>query len=112
MKIKTIVIRLDYAEKFDIKVNAAMAEGWMLSRRTVLQPPAQPNDNKTYFSTMLYAELVKPDEPTEESWEDAVRVIMNTCAGHDCDDCPMCDWCAINLKDAPSVWSTPEEVAK
>lgn len=64
LQIKTITYRLDNAADFDAAVNAAIAEGWHLTKREVLQPLAQPNTNQ-YLHTMLYAELVK-DEITED----------------------------------------------
>ena len=54
-QIKTIKNRLDNAASFDKEVNAALAEGWQLTRRDVLQPKAQSENMQTY--TMLYAEL-------------------------------------------------------
>jgi uncharacterized paraquat-inducible protein A len=50
-QIKTIRARLDNAEIFDEKVNAAIAEGWELKRRDFI-----PSRSENSF-TMLYAEL-------------------------------------------------------
>lgn len=61
-QIKTIKNRLDNAESFDKEVNAALAEGWQLTKREVLQPKAQSESLQTY--TMLYAELER-EEITE-----------------------------------------------
>ena len=52
-QIKTIRYRLENSEDFDSAVNAAIKEGWTLTRREVLMPPT---DDK-YI--MLYAELEK-----------------------------------------------------
>ncbi len=58
MKIQTIVCRLDSADDFDIRVNYALAEGWVLKTRRVLLPKSQPaSDNSAYIHIMLYAEL-------------------------------------------------------
>ena len=57
MQIKTIKNRLDNNEDFDIEVNKALSEGYILTKRAVLTPN-QPNSG-TYMHTMLYAELVK-----------------------------------------------------
>ena len=54
-QIKTIKNRLDNAEIFDDEVNAALAEGWCLTRREVIRPNAHPVGETSF--TMLYAEL-------------------------------------------------------
>ena len=54
-QIKTIKNRLDNAEAFDEAVNAALRDGWELTKRDVIRPNAHP-DGETSF-TMLYAEL-------------------------------------------------------
>ena len=54
-QIKTIKNRLDSANTFDLEVNAAIAEGWRLTKREVLQPKAQSESMCTHI--MLYAEL-------------------------------------------------------
>ena len=59
MKIKTIRWRLDAAEQFDEEVNAALAEGWHLTKREVLDGRQLSTD--AYLHRMLYAELVKLD---------------------------------------------------
>lgn len=63
LEIKTITDRLDNSGKFDAAVNRALADGWELVERRVLQPLAQPNNSSTYTNTMLYAELEKGREP-------------------------------------------------
>lgn len=60
MQIKTITNKLNNTEDFDTEVNKAISEGWILTKRTVLMPN-QPITGSTYFNTMLYAELYKPD---------------------------------------------------
>lgn len=54
-QIKTIKNRLDNAEEFDAEVNAALVEGWTLTRRDVIRPNAHPVGETSF--TMLYAEL-------------------------------------------------------
>lgn len=110
MEIKTIKNRLDNAEDFDRVVNAALADGWHLTRRDVILP-VQPNAGNTYFHTMLYAELVKRDPPAEAEEPDlltAMGIIKAECDSHgSCDDCPVQPWCNFH---APDRWALPEEV--
>lgn len=116
MEIKTIVKRLENATEFDVVVNAEIADGWALSRRTVLTFQ-QPNTGNTYLHPMLYAELVKLD-PVEEpeadavTWQEAVEVLRNACASvAECGpSCPMYAWCQDNLvkTEAPIHWDLPE----
>jgi hypothetical protein len=61
LQIKTIKYQLNAAETFDEKVNAALAEGWTLTKREVL-PPADLGDRVAF--RMLYAELER-EEITE-----------------------------------------------
>lgn len=51
-QIKTIIER--YADNFDKAVNAALAEGWILTKREVL-PPFE--GERFYAEQKLYAEL-------------------------------------------------------
>lgn len=60
MKVKTIIKRMDCAEEFDSCVNEALEDGWILKKRKVLQQKQPRSD--TYYSSMLYAELVKGDK--------------------------------------------------
>lgn len=55
LQIKTIRNRFDNAEHFDAEVNAALGEGWRLTKREVIQPQAQGGGK--FAHTMLYAEL-------------------------------------------------------
>lgn len=55
LQIKTIAKRIDDAKEFDAEVNAAIAEGWVLVKREVLQPLAHPTNGIS--RRMLYAEL-------------------------------------------------------
>lgn len=63
LEIKTIRYKLDDSANFDSVVNKAIADGWELVERRVLQPLSQPNNGSTYTNTMLYAELEKGREP-------------------------------------------------
>lgn len=116
MEIKTIRDRLDDAWRFDRDVNAALADGWRLVRRDVILP-VQPNTGRTYFHTMLYAELVKLDpEPEPEAQPldpfEALRAVREFCDSTVCDGCPLNDWCARHLpnNEGPADWGLPEEV--
>ena len=110
MEIKTIKNRFDNAAAFDAEVNAALADGWRLTRRDVVLP-VQPHTGSNYFHTMLYAELVKLDPPAEPEAPDllaAMRAIKAECDSHDsCKDCPVYPWCDLH---APFDWELPGEV--
>lgn len=110
MEIKTIVYSFVGSRAFDANVNAAMAEGWRLTRREVF-----PDGDG-----LLYAELVKlsdEDElsPTPEppTWQEAVEVLRDTCASvPGCTDCPALHWCAKVVDDddpSPREWPNPYE---
>ena len=62
----------------------------------------------------LIAELGSFAAPAILSWEDAVRVLKDTCKeAPDCDrSCPMYEWCQANIVDepAPCNWDDPEAV--
>lgn len=111
MKIKTITSRFDSAENFDAMVNEALENGWTLTRREVLQPLAQSERCTTYI--MLYAELVKVDEPAAPMiWQEAVRALKETCIKTDrCDTCEMQEWCDEYLSESPEPqeWEVPVE---
>ena len=66
-----------------------------------LETPAEP----------LIAELGSFAAPAILSWEDAVRVLKDTCkeAPKCGPDCPMQEWCEKNLPDvpAPAEWTDP-----
>lgn len=53
-QIKTITKQLDGSVQFDAEVNAALAEGWTLVKREVLQ--AYEGQTRVFYR-MLYAEL-------------------------------------------------------
>ena len=121
MEIKTIWHQADYPVHFDAKVNTAMAEGWKLAKRELVVPPT------TDKHIMLYAELVKlsdeelnpAPEPESLPWEEAVKVLRETCreaTSCDEDECPAAKWCYKHLPeekpaDTPAEWRLPDEVA-
>lgn len=107
MKIKTIwTPTLKY---FDDRVNAALAEGYQLTRRDLV-PAEKPVDY------VFYAELVLPDpapdpEPVEIDAIQALHIVKAACLAHKgpCNDCPMTDWCeSLQLGGDPTDWVLPE----
>lgn len=60
LEIKTVKNWLDSSDDFDKEVNAALAEGWELTRRDIIIPQTA---NKY---TMLYAELERYTAESEE----------------------------------------------
>lgn len=116
MKIKTIVYQLDYSVEFDSAVNAALAEGWQLTRRDVLLMKSQPNDGATVVHNMLYAELAKQDQKAgfdPLAALDGIRKFCDSVTDGDCgaDKCPIHEWCESSLKNAvfsPNEWIIPE----
>lgn len=95
MKIKTIWDKLTWADRFDKEVNAAIEEGWLLTKREML--PGGPLTPDDYRPCMLYAELVLPDPPAEPAAPDlfvCAEVIRQECARHtSCTSCPLQDVC-------------------
>ena len=104
MQIKTILKIDAEAVEFDVEVNAALAEGWRLTRREVL--PGEQYTETIYGRRMLYAELVKMDPRPEQSTIDpleAVQVLARACeAAPHCEpeECPLYGWCT-NMGDDP-----------
>lgn len=104
MQIKTIAHK--DATLFDTEVNQAIADGWTLVKRDVIT---------TTYGWAYYAELVKLDPPAEPElmpWQEAARVLTDTCTGaEECSEsCPMYDWCEVNLPGnalPPNEWVTP-----
>ena len=83
-QIKTIKNRLDSAAAFDTEVNAALLEGWQLTKREVLQPLSQPEHQYTYI--MLYAELERETiTEAERTCENCMHYSTNP------EDEPCCD---------------------
>lgn len=109
MEIKTIILNADYAEKFDNKVNTALADGWELVRREVIIAQTEKQ------CTGLYAELAKLPEPEEApapSWCDALRTIRDECenaAECSATGCAMHAWCQEYLSICPTRWTWDEE---
>lgn len=64
MQIKTIIKRVENVKDFDLSVNEALKQGWILKKREIRWAD-QPNTHQVYMRNMLYAELVKGDEPEE-----------------------------------------------
>ena len=69
LQIKTIRNRLDNPTLFDDEVNAALRDGWILKKRTVLRPIGQAES--VFGHMMLYAELEKEVAGNESSEEDS-----------------------------------------
>lgn len=104
MQIKTIWKKISNACEFDVEVNAALTEGWRLTRRELLQCEA--DTMREEGRRLLYAELVKmdprPEQPTIDPLE-AVQVLARACeAAPHCEpeDCPLYGWCT-NMGDDP-----------
>ena len=58
MKIKTVIMPIEYAERYDRAVNALLSEGWKLRQRRVIS--AQGELSEAFNTTavkLLYAEL-------------------------------------------------------
>lgn len=112
MKIKTIARNFDNVDDFDNKVNAAMDEGWQLSRRTVLSATTETRPRR-----LLYAELVMLDpEPEPEATDplDLLRQVNAFCLSQPIEDChahkcPLATWCdQLREGNDPSDWDLPE----
>lgn len=56
-QIKTIIVRRDYVEDFDRKVNLAISEGWTLVRRYIDPGLAAGPGSTWVFYPVLVAEL-------------------------------------------------------
>lgn len=72
--IKTIAVRTNAAAEFDQMVNDAIADGWTLIERKVLQPRTEDK------YTMLYAELERFTEPDETEDSPLTNLIENLAA--------------------------------
>lgn len=94
LQIKTIADSLDNVWNFDDEVNAALAEGWKLTKRTMMMPQAHATG--TYTHPVLYAELER-DVITE-----ADRVCENC---KHCDLDPNAEPCR-NCNDGPNNYPT------
>jgi hypothetical protein len=109
MEIKTIYKQMDLRREFDEEVNAALAAGWTLTRRDVLD--GRPLPDNVFMHRGLYAELVKPDPPKAQPEPDlmaAVRMINKLCLQFGaCRHCPLDDICEHR---PPNFWDPPEEV--
>lgn len=99
LQIKTIADSLDNVWNFDDEVNAAIAEGWKLTKRTMMMPQAHATG--TYTHPVLYAELER-DVITE--------------AERGCENCKHCDLDGSAVpcrecKDGPDNYPTHWEAA-
>ena len=112
MEIKTIWL---YSPAlFDDAVNSAIAEGWRLTRRELVQA------TEDIDASAFYAELVKLDPPAEPEKGDpfeALRTIQALCMSTSLEDCagercPLEGWCSRLTQCAdPSDWRLPEREA-
>lgn len=111
MEIKTIYKQMDLRREFDEEVNQALAAGWRLTRRDVLD--GRPLPDNVFMHRGLYAELVKLDPPQVQEAPDimaAVRLIQGTCLQFEsCKDCPLWDICE---NEPPHKWDPVDEEAK
>ena len=89
LQIKTIRNRLDNAKSFDKEVNTALAIGWTLTRREVLQPMAQSENTTTHI--MLYAELERVIITEDERCCDNCKYGLQD-GGEPCDSCDEETW--------------------
>lgn len=109
MEIKTIWNIVDNATDFDMRVNEALAKGWHLVKREVL--PGERYTDTRWGNRLLYAELVKVDEPAEPvTWQEAAQVLKSTCSENDtCDTCKLREWCDEYLARGaePQEWEVP-----
>lgn len=103
MEIKTILGSWKKHEKFDRKVNRALAAGWKFH--------TFPESN--IFDKTLTAIMIQHSEPnpSEAHWKKAVRVLRNLCTEHkECTDCPANDWCRVRYDNGvldPEAWPDP-----
>ena len=59
LQIKTIADRLDNAKDFDDKVNKALENGWIITKRYLSEPK---NGGDGMYYRMLIAELIKREK--------------------------------------------------
>ena len=99
-QIKTIRGEMYISEDFDRRVNEAIAEGWTLSKRDVVQaiPPSHINGEFAHLRVWLYAELEK------EIITDAERCCENCKHGDLSADMEPC----INCSDNANLWEPCE----
>lgn len=109
MKIKTIVH--DQPDDFDVLVNEALAEGYILEHRGTLQG--------TTVKIGHYARLVLLDpvpaetEPLILNPIEALHVVREFCDSNKCEGCQLYDFCTRHLpnNEGPADWGLPGEEA-
>lgn len=118
MKIKTMVADLMHADEFDNKVNALLADGWLLKKRehkeTSIYYGDRDSKKKIASPEVLYAELEKPDEAAPDPVE-LVRQLQAFCDCVDletcqCGGCPL-EWLCGQIGAGRQLdeWELPEE---
>lgn len=108
MKIKTVWFPIDMEVEFDDVINELLEAGYQLVRRELIR-------TKSWEESVLYTELVLPDEPEPEPQEaplspmGALHVIQDACTATSATDClyncPLRPWCN-QLRDGgdPTDW--------
>lgn len=67
MQIKTVIYPLECQTDYDKAVNALLADGWMLKKRTIIENPGFPTEAfHVCMERFLYAELEKHISPYPE----------------------------------------------
>jgi hypothetical protein len=84
-QIKTIAHRMDNADLFDEAVNAALAEGWQLTKREVINPMAQSEKLLAYVT--IYAELEREVITEKEQTCDNCKHLENRADQEPCLSC-------------------------
>lgn len=104
MQIKTVWKEISNTKAFDEEVNAALADGYVLTKRE--HHWAQTLTEDAWEGPSIYAELVLPDaQPEPEPITDpveAMRIVVEECDGsRTCEECRLHDICKHR---PPSLW--------
>lgn len=109
MQIRTIWKPFENVAQFDMEINGALTGGWRLTKREVL--PGEAYTPHEYGRRLLYAELVKMDQPPEQPDMDpreAIQVLARACeAAPQCEpeSCPLHGWCmGLGHDSVPKTW--------
>ena len=98
MQIKTIKNRIDNNNSFDREVNEALAEGWILTKRYILE--GKNLGGCTYSHSMLIAEMVKEDpDPLEikiKYFDDEIEKVEKISVG---------DWIDLRASKTVKFWN-------